>query len=190
MYQRWMRFSRVRMRVSRAVWASCCQCQSRNSPGVDPSVLPHCGIWGAADEAVLNNVHKKKKSKKSPFNKINKCTLFSAMDPLLPLSSLEKGTASVVGAVPPAVAVKGTLAWHFLSSFWLRPQSTLCLVCGRKKDALSSGVADPWHFWYGSGSADPYLWLTHPDPIPDLAIFVSNWQLKIIVFCFFPFEAT
>jgi len=42
--------------------------------------------------------------------KMNKCTLFSAMDPLLPLSGLEKGTAGGVGAVPPAVAVKGTLA--------------------------------------------------------------------------------
>jgi hypothetical protein len=32
-----------------------------NSPGVDPSILRHSGIWGAADEAVLNNVHKKTK---------------------------------------------------------------------------------------------------------------------------------
>jgi hypothetical protein len=29
-------------------------------------------------------------------------------------------------------------------------------------------------FWYGSGSADPYLWLTEPDPDP--AIFVSDLQ--------------
>jgi hypothetical protein len=42
--------------------------------------------------------------------KMNKCTLFSAMDPLLPLSGLEKGTAGGVGSVPPAVAVKGTIA--------------------------------------------------------------------------------
>ncbi len=27
-------------------------------------------------------------------------------------------------------------------------------------------------FWYGSGSADPYLWLMDPDP----AIFVSDLQ--------------
>ena len=31
---------------------------------IDPSILWHSGIWGAADEAVLNNAHKKKKSKK------------------------------------------------------------------------------------------------------------------------------
>ncbi len=38
------------------------------SPGFDPSILWHSGIWGAAVETVLNNVYKKKKkSKKSPF---------------------------------------------------------------------------------------------------------------------------
>jgi hypothetical protein len=38
-------------------------------PGVDPSIHRHSGIWGAAVEAVLNNVlvHKKKTFKKSPL---------------------------------------------------------------------------------------------------------------------------
>ncbi len=31
-------------------------------------------------------------------------------------------------------------------------------------------------FWYGSGSADPYLWLMNPDADPDPAIFVSYLQ--------------
>ncbi len=33
-------------------------------------------------------------------------------------------------------------------------------------------------FWYGSGSADPYLWLMDPDPFADSdpAIFVSDLQ--------------
>jgi hypothetical protein len=35
-----------------------CQCQNT---GFDPSILRHSGIWGAADEAVLNKVHKKPK---------------------------------------------------------------------------------------------------------------------------------
>jgi hypothetical protein len=36
--------------------------------GFDPSILRHNGILGAADGAVLNNVHKKgKNSKKSRF---------------------------------------------------------------------------------------------------------------------------
>ncbi len=34
-----------------------CQFQSRNSPGLNPSILQYSGIWGAADEAVLNKVH-------------------------------------------------------------------------------------------------------------------------------------
>ncbi len=44
--------------------ASGCQCQSRNSPGFDPSIHRHREICGSADEAVLNNVHENKKSKK------------------------------------------------------------------------------------------------------------------------------
>jgi len=35
----WIRFSWV-------VRASDCQCRSRNSPGLDPSILRHSGIWG------------------------------------------------------------------------------------------------------------------------------------------------
>ncbi len=46
------------------LWASDCQCRSRNSPGLDPSILRHSGIWGVADEAVMKKAHKK--SKKSP----------------------------------------------------------------------------------------------------------------------------
>ncbi len=49
------------MRSSRGVTASGYQCQIRNSPGFDPSILRHSGIWRAADEAALNNGHKKRK---------------------------------------------------------------------------------------------------------------------------------
>jgi hypothetical protein len=56
------------MRSSQVVRASSCQCQSRNSsPGFDPSILRHSGIWGAADAAVLNNVHLKNKPIQSPL---------------------------------------------------------------------------------------------------------------------------
>ncbi len=58
----WMRSSRVWMRSSRVVRASDSQCRSRNCPGFDPSILRHSGIWGAADEAVLNIVNKKLKN--------------------------------------------------------------------------------------------------------------------------------
>jgi hypothetical protein len=54
----WMRSSQVCMRSNRVVRASACQCRSSNSPGLDPSILRHSGILGAADEGVLNNVTK------------------------------------------------------------------------------------------------------------------------------------
>jgi hypothetical protein len=47
------------MRYSLVHRAFDCQCRSRNSRGFDPSILPHIGIWGSADEAVLNTVHRK-----------------------------------------------------------------------------------------------------------------------------------
>jgi hypothetical protein len=45
--------------TSLVVRASDCQCTSCNGPGFDPSIRRHRGIWGAADEAVLNIVRKK-----------------------------------------------------------------------------------------------------------------------------------
>ncbi len=50
------------MRSSRVVRASDSQCRSHNYPGFDPSILLRSGILGAAEEAVLNIVHKKKKN--------------------------------------------------------------------------------------------------------------------------------
>ena len=37
------------MRSSQVVWAFDCQCRSRNSLGLNPSILRHSGNWGAAD---------------------------------------------------------------------------------------------------------------------------------------------
>jgi hypothetical protein len=56
------------MRSSQVTIASDSQCRSHNCPGFNPSILRHSGIRGAADEAVLNIIHKKKFLKKSPFN--------------------------------------------------------------------------------------------------------------------------
>jgi len=58
------------MRSCRVVRASASQCHSRICPGFHPCILRHGGIWGAADETVMNFVHKKKKSKKSPFKNV------------------------------------------------------------------------------------------------------------------------
>jgi hypothetical protein len=56
------------MRPSRVVNASGGQRQSCISRDFDRSLIRPSGILGAADEAVLNNVHKKeKKPKKPPF---------------------------------------------------------------------------------------------------------------------------
>ncbi len=52
------------MRSSLVIRSSDCQCRSCKSPGFDPSILRHRGIWGAADEAMLNTVHRRKKFKK------------------------------------------------------------------------------------------------------------------------------
>ncbi len=63
-----MRSSLVRMRSSLVVRASDCQCTSCNGPGFDPSIRRHRGIWGAADEAVLNIVRKEN-------NLVERCNL-------------------------------------------------------------------------------------------------------------------
>ena len=73
-----MRSSLVWMRSSLVVRASDCQCTSCNGPGFDPSIRRHSGIWGAADEAVLNIVRtKRKKSPKKIFKKKKKFILDS-----------------------------------------------------------------------------------------------------------------
>ncbi len=54
------------MRSTRVDRVSDSQCRSRNCPGFDPSILRHSGIWAAADEAVMNIVHKREEIPKSP----------------------------------------------------------------------------------------------------------------------------
>ncbi len=70
------------LRFSLVVRASDCQCTSCNGPGLDPSIRRHSGIWGAADEAVLNTVRKKFKIPPKKYLKKKKtivcCTLQSA----------------------------------------------------------------------------------------------------------------
>jgi hypothetical protein len=71
------------MRSSLVVRASNCQCTSCNGPGFDPSIRRHSGIWGAADEAVLNIVRTKKK-KIPPPQKKKRNHLNEEITPLLP----------------------------------------------------------------------------------------------------------
>jgi hypothetical protein len=67
------RSSLERMRSSLVVRASDCQCNSCNGPGFDPSIRRHSGIWGAADDAVLNKVRKKYKKSPTKKNSLNFC---------------------------------------------------------------------------------------------------------------------
>jgi hypothetical protein len=46
---------------NRVVRASDSQCATYNYLGFDPSILRHSGIWGAADEAVLQKLQKNPK---------------------------------------------------------------------------------------------------------------------------------
>jgi len=73
-----MRPSLMRMRSSLVVRASDCQCTSCNGPEFVPSIRRHSGICGAADEAVLNIVRKKKK--RIPPKNIYKKTISNAAD--------------------------------------------------------------------------------------------------------------
>ncbi len=59
------------MRSSQVVRASDCQCQSRNSPGFDPSILRHSGIWGAAmKQCGITYIKIKNKILKIPLSKL------------------------------------------------------------------------------------------------------------------------
>ncbi len=60
-----------------------------DSTGFDPSILWHSGIWGAADEAVLNNKHKNQKYQILPLWKSH--TVTKTADGVVSLQSeLEK----------------------------------------------------------------------------------------------------
>jgi hypothetical protein len=49
---------------------------ARNSLGFETSILRHSGIWGAADEPMLNNIHKSKKVPKIPLEKSSEYQVF------------------------------------------------------------------------------------------------------------------
>jgi hypothetical protein len=75
--------------LAELVRVSDCQIRSRISPGFDPSILRHSGIWRAADEAVLNKVHLKQ-TKKSPclFEYVYRSITVSAYKYMLVLAYL------------------------------------------------------------------------------------------------------
>ena len=68
---------------------------------------------------------------------------------------------------------------------WIRPSGSSGKRAGDVFVLCS--VGDVWHFGWGSGSADPHLWLMDPDPTQDPTpffsqIFVLNLNCRHIVF--------
>jgi hypothetical protein len=48
--------------------------------GFDPSILRHSGIWGTADDAVLNTVHRRKNIQKIPLVTLYYCSYLSVKE--------------------------------------------------------------------------------------------------------------
>ncbi len=124
----------------------------------------------------------------------------------------------LLAASTAAPGVEGVL-WPLLLEFLLQPEYTaavaaiskaLTMVAGRRVAAEGGGlavayqnlqvssVADPMKFWYGSGSADPYLWLNGSgfgagSGCGSGSYYFRQWpsrhQQKII-FCLLLFEGT
>ncbi len=99
-----------------------CQFQSCNSSGFDPSILRHSGIWGAADEAVLNNDHKNRN-----------CSLEALIDSLFLYSFLFAGTCTAL-----CVIFSSCLATPLLSStLWPTLKNTSsCLATPQPSSTL------------------------------------------------------
>ncbi len=104
-----MRSSLMQMRSSLVVWASDCQCTSCNGPGFDPSIRPHSGIWGAADEAMLNIVWtKRKKSPQKIFKKKNFLIVSTPSKMTSPFLSLIAETSVFAGLKSKSVKLTWT----------------------------------------------------------------------------------
>ncbi len=116
----------MRMRFSLVVRASDCQCTSCNGPGFDPSIRRHRGIWGAADEAVLNIVRKKeKKIPKKIFKK--KTHEISYLNKSFPWYSQRRITKQFTTC---------------MGKFWKHPKKTSkTIVCGSVSYVLNEFLA-------------------------------------------------
>ncbi len=86
-------------RSSPVVKASNCQWQSRNCPAFKPSILRHIGIWGSADETVLNTVHKKIRLTNTEQKSVLVLPLFASYEQkYLFIANAE--VATVLGSIP------------------------------------------------------------------------------------------
>jgi hypothetical protein len=176
------------MRSCRAVKASGCQCWSCNSPGFDLSILRHSGIWGAADESVLNKVKEEKNPKISPCKKEKRRKiggfLWPERNPLSPEVSESHftesfGMATGSGRILPEVAV-----CHRTSL-----TSPEVAVCHRKWPCVTGRrlCHRKWPYVTGSGRMSPELCrscLSYCEPDVDRACWPKIIQyLYTVVYC-------
>ncbi len=98
------------MRSSLVVRASDCQCTSCNGPGFDPSIRRHSGIWGAADETVLNIVRKK-----------NYFNLFVSIDQ-------QAGQAGVLGRLSLSMCLHACACLHMLKPLNLKKNMRTIII--------------------------------------------------------------
>ncbi len=151
-------------RSSLVVRASNCQWRSRKSPRFDPGILRHSGIWGAADEAVLNTVRREKKSKKIPSVVNYSCVFSSGV-----CARQEQGRGQQLlqprnsGPGPPSLPRPHLLQLP-LSRLIQVPYGTLHTF------VLIFSVVDPWHF------------VTDPDPRICASDQWIRIQLRILLF--------
>ncbi len=89
--------------------------------GFDPSILRHSEIWGAADEAVLNKVHKMILVPKVVFS----WSSWTVLDKYVKTAN--------EGFFLAKIASRSVKAW-------------LCALLGWAKSPEIISVADPWHF--------------------------------------------
>jgi hypothetical protein len=109
------------IRQTREGWPlpSCKGIDLLRGPGLDPSILRHSGVWGAADEAVLNKVLKRNLEYRYTLQYSLLYTVLNSV-----LCSTEK-----YFSVPPSCSTGsrcGTYIFHPVTLIWIDHISTYC----------------------------------------------------------------
>ena len=173
------------MRSGLVVRASDCQCTSCNGPGFDPSIRRHSGIWGAADEAVLDIVRtKRKKSPKKIFKKKSFFEILSAIYSLRIIAALvfrEVLSADIVHVRRPTM--QGLDAWLHVNpqgeekvSIW-EFQSSVRVHCDQFRPVLRIRTRiriHRIHMFLGLPDPDPLIRGMDPDPESDPSIIMRK----------------
>ncbi len=139
------------------VRASDCQCQIRNTPDFNPSILRHSGIWGASDETVGVEVFQK--SKKIPLSTCRRLHLLYYIIKykkiLFPLTSRSTANRYILPClnVTSDKLLQGDVHHCFFGECKLIKQlADICckaswLTVAANKQAMAAGC----NHWYGGG---------------------------------------